>query len=252
MSLLRAFAIVLCYVAMAITAHAGDPCADGEITASYQKDDTLFVQWTGTVRPGMDRRIRETFEATKGRVRAVVLGLFSCGGNTGATDQVIKVLRTMKQTHELTTIVRHGDLCASACISIFLEGTHRIAALTSSWGFHEPSRRDGRDVVSVITNPKATEQMLREYVADGVSKSWLKRLRAKIKGAEWWQTGRDLWQAQSGIITEVLGNSVPRETKEQETSAFACILCGDPGIGYGQRPQPHLPDRMDMLGMPER
>jgi hypothetical protein len=98
--------------------------------------------------------------------------------------------------------------------------------------------------------------MLKEIAGvDGVSKRWLKRLRTEIKGAEWWQTGRDLWESKSGIITEVLSNTVARDTKEQELPAIAltCILCRDPGISYGQKPRPqYLPDFLDMQGMPPR
>jgi len=61
-----------------------------------------------------------------------------------------------------------------------------------------------------------------------------------------------LWEAKSGFITEVLGNSVPRATKEQAV-ARSCILCSDPRISYGQQPRPeYLPDFIDMLGLPPR
>lgn len=46
------------------------------------------------------------------------------------------------------------------------------------------------------------------------------------------------------------GNSVPRETREQDTPiALSCIVCSDPRIAWGQRPRPEfLPDFIDMLG----
>jgi hypothetical protein len=218
------------------------------------KDDALYLEWIGTIGHEMDQRIADEVEQAKHRVRAVVLALSSCGGDSSARNRTIKVLRGIKQTHDLITMVRHGDLCASACVSIFLEGSRRIAVLTSSWVFHEPSRRENVSGTGArVTNPTATQQMLKEYVAAGVSQRWLKRLRTKIKGTEWWQTGRDLSKAQSGLITEVLGNSVPRDTKEQESPTVACVLCSDPLISYGERPRPeYIPDPIDMLGMPPR
>jgi len=250
-------AIFLCCLAMTGAAHAEDPCAEGHIAFGMVKDEVLNLHWSGTIGHGMDERIADEFEKAKHRVKAVALELSSCGGSISSKNRTVTVLRTIKQTHDLRTVVRHGDLCASACVSIFLEGSRRIAALTSSWLFHEPTRRDSVSLTGArITEPEATEQMLREIAAvNGVSKRWLKRLRNKIKGAEWWQTGRDLWEAKSGIVTEVLGNSVLRDSQEQDLSAVAstCILCSDPLISYGQRPRPeYRPDPMDMIGIPRR
>ena len=67
--------------------------------------------------------------------------------------------------------------------------------------------------------------MLKAYAAAGVSKRCLKRLRTKIKGAEWWQTGRELWEAKSGIFTNVIGNSAPR-AKEEEQHFAPAVICG--------------------------
>jgi hypothetical protein len=230
MGVLRTLAIFLCCLAVTVAAHAEDPCASGQLEDAAVKKGMLYLKWIGTVRYEMHKRIAEKFDEVKDKTVAVVLVLSSCGGNADAEEKTIHVLKRIKKTHILFTMVGRGSLCASACVGIFLQGKHRDAALTSSWGFHEPSlqssvRGDGGDTIKRVIVPVQTEAMLKAYAEAGVSKRWLKRLRAKIRGAEWWQTGRDLWEAKSGIITDVIGNSVPR-AKEQEQHFAPVVTCG--------------------------
>jgi len=230
MGLLRTLAACLFCLTLTGAAHAGDPCASGQLEEASVKEGMLYLRWVGTVRYEMDKRIAEKFDEVKDRTVAVALVLSSCGGDADAEGRTVKVLKRIKKTHILFTMVGRGSLCASACVGIFLQGKHRDAALTSSWGFHEPSlqssvRGDDGDTIKRVIVPVQTEAMLKAYAEAGVSKRWLKRLRAKIKGAEWWQTGRDLWEAKSGIITDVFGNSVPRAKEEKEHFA-PVVICG--------------------------
>ena len=106
----------------------------------------------------------------------------------------------------------------------------------------------GYSTVAPITSPEATEQMLKEFEAvDGISKRWLRRLRAKIKRADWWQTGNDLWEAKSGIITNVAGNSVPRDTEEQKSLGAGdlspCVFCSDASIFFRREAAPTISAR---------
>jgi hypothetical protein len=250
-----AFATLLCLVT-APSARAADPCAEGELQAS-RNGDALYLRWTGTVRFEMDRLIASEFDQAKNRIKGVVLSLSSCGGTTATMQRTIAVMKRIKSTHRLTTVVWRGATCASACINIFLEGSRRVAALSSLWLFHEPAVQ-GYSRAGPVTNPDATNQMVKQFESiPEVSKRWLKRLRSNIKGADWWQTGNDLWQAKSGVVTDVLGNSSDRGTREDRTLAideiFPCVVCGDESIYSGEPPpQGTLPDPMDMLGMPPR
>lgn len=210
-------------------AHAEDACASGLLEESAVKDGILYMKWIGTVRYEMDKQIARKFDKVKDKTVAVILVLSSCGGGADAKAKTVDVLKRIKRTHILFTMVGRGSMCASACVEIFLQGKKRHAALTSSWAFHEPSVEagiigDGTTIKRFVL-PEQTETMLKSYAEAGVSKRWLKRLRAKIKGAELWQTGRDLWEAKSGLFTEVMGNSVPRVEVEEQHFAPA-VICG--------------------------
>jgi hypothetical protein len=127
-----ASAIILCCLVSTSAAHAGDPCTEGQLVSSYVDDGTLYLRWTGTVRNDMGKRINGEFDRVMARVKTVELALSSCGGRADAEKRTIDVLKRIKNTHLFSTVVLHGDLCASACVPIFLEGSRRIAALTSS------------------------------------------------------------------------------------------------------------------------
>src|SRR5260370_35113316 len=61
-------------------------------------------------------------------------------GQVEEGDRVIQILNEAKQTRRLVTQVLDGNLCASMCIPIFLQGDDRLAARASNWIFHEATR----------------------------------------------------------------------------------------------------------------
>ena len=51
------------------------------------------------------------------------------------------------------------------------------------------------------------------YVPAGVSETWLNQLRIMIQHSDYWQTGQNLWESNSWIITDPIDNLVPRRTE---------------------------------------
>jgi hypothetical protein len=199
---------------------AADPCAEGELHASaIVGGDTLQLDWIGTVTEKMAPVIAAKFEAYKRRAKSVELSLQSCGGRTDYMAQVIGVLHHIKTTHELTTVVARGSTCASACIPIFLASDRRTAALSSLWFFHRSWRHQlagGVDGVMTRTPGRSSlDRFLKQYYAPaGVSQGWLRGLKAVIaKSGGYWQTGRDLWNDKSGIITKTIGDIQPSDAR---------------------------------------
>ena len=128
----------------------------------------------------------------------VVLFLNSAGGEVEEGDRVIHVLNEIKPTHRLVTAVLNGKLCASMCIPIFLQGDDRLAARTSSWIFHEAAKRGANGKERL----EETLRLLRTYyVPAGVSTHWINSVVPIIKRADLWQSGGDLIEAKTGIVT---------------------------------------------------
>ena len=65
-------------------------------------------------------------------------------------------------------------------------------------------------------SPPLTERMLQDYfLAAGVSEEWLSRLRPLIQHSDYWQTGHNIWEEKSGIITHPIDNLTPRGTERR-------------------------------------
>lgn len=192
-----------------------DPCGTGNLRAStVARKDALVLRWTGKIKAPFYKRLAVEFEKAKKQVRMVLLTLSSCGGNRVEMERAIMLLRRIRKTHKLGTVVGRGDLCASACVPIFLQGQLRWGALTSSWMFHEVWRWADKERSNIKTNRAATERLFQDYFETaGVSESWLNRLRIMVQLSDFWQTGENLWSDKSGIITSPLGNHVPQGSK---------------------------------------
>jgi hypothetical protein len=197
------------------------------IGASTSNPDTLVLHWTGKIAAPMARQIESAFEQRKGQTTRVVLTLASGGGSVQEGERVISVLRRIKQTHRLQTVVNHGQMCGSMCVFIYVQGDRRTAALSSTWLFHETSRQDGKRIISL--NRELWERLVDDYwVPAGVSSAWIEKIKPLTIRSDYWQTGADLVNEDSGIIHEALGNQRPRAVAD----------------GKGQGPQAEIqPDR---------
>lgn len=199
---------------------AADPCAEGELSpATIVDGDKLLLKWSGTVSEKMAPTIAAKFDTYKHRVKSVELSLHSCGGRTDYMDATIGVLRRVKASHQLTTLVERGATCASACIPIFLASDRRVAALSSLWLFHRSWRYQMTGGVDELQTrapgTRSLERFLdRYYASAGVSRKWLARMKDVIeKNGGYWQTGQDLWVRKSGIVTETIGDVQPRDER---------------------------------------
>jgi hypothetical protein len=213
-----------------VQAQAADPCSDEGYPFSITRERTLLILWTGKIRSGMEVGLKIDFDNAKDKVDRVVLVLSSCGGDGWGMQKTVEVLRKIKQTHHLTTVVQRGATCSSACIPIFLQGTVRSAALSSIWMLHQVRTLNladaAADTVAFQVDLAATEAAFADYfIPAGVSKRWLKRVRQKIQAGDYWQTGQNLWDSKSGIVTRPLGNLQQRD-KEDRKYLMPGVVCG--------------------------
>ena len=193
------------------------PCDRGELRASTaSRPGTLYLRWTGRIGAPLYKNIALQFEKAKSQVGAVHFQISSCGGDAKEMERTVGLLRSIKKTHTLETIVDRGGLCASACVPVFLQGKRRWGALTSSWVFHEVWRWADRHRADVRVDRTVTERLFQDYFEPaGVSEKWLNHLRIMVQQSDYWQTGEDLWADKSGIITDPLDNLVPQGTESQ-------------------------------------
>jgi len=227
MKIARAFSILLllaaigslCLEATTVSLQAGATASCGQslVAASDSvRAEMLRLSWTGTITDPMSECILGEFERAKSKTQRVGLHLDSKGGDLVAADRTIAALKKIRETHYLETMVSPGGTCGSACVLVFLAGQRRWGALTSSWLFHEVGRWTDPERTILTTDREKTERVIQDYfLPAGVSETWLRRLRPLIQHSDYWQTGQNLWEDKSGIITHPIGNLAPRSTERR-------------------------------------
>jgi hypothetical protein len=185
----------------------------GELKVEQLKpgSSSVVLSWRGKVAAPMAAQIRDAFERHRHQGTRIVLTLDSGGGSVAEGERFIEVLRRIKETHHLTTAVTQGQKCGSMCVFIYVQGHERVGALTSAWLFHEISRKDPH-TNRIVLNRSQWEELVDKYFRPaGVSDKWIAEMKPYTIGSDYWQTGGDLVQANSGIIHRTLSNHRRRE-----------------------------------------
>jgi ATP-dependent protease ClpP protease subunit len=211
-AILAAIAFALALVAQGLPAGALDlPRGELRVGFSNTRASTVVMTWQGPIAAPMANQIRDAFESRKRQATRLVLRLSSHGGSVAEGERVIEVLRQIKSTHELETVVTQGDVCASMCVFIYVQGQKRYGALTSSWLFHEVSHMDPVTRQTTKLDRTAWERLVDTYFRPaGVSDAWIAELKPRTVDSDYWQTGADLIRSNSGIIHEALANQTAR------------------------------------------
>jgi ATP-dependent protease ClpP protease subunit len=210
--LLAAVALATALVVPGAAARAMEADRMGlKVNLSETRPGTVHLTWTGPIAAPMASQIRDAFESRKGQATRFVLRISSQGGHVPEGERVIEVMRQIRATHQLDTAVTQGDLCASMCVFIYLQGQKRFGAMTSSWLFHEVSHVDLATKQTTKLDRAAFERLVDKYMRPaGVSAEWIADMQPRTVDSDYWQTGADLIRTNSGIINETLGNQTAR------------------------------------------
>jgi ATP-dependent protease ClpP protease subunit len=212
-AILATIAFALAAVALSVPATALDiPRGELKVGFSNTRPGTMIMTWQGAIVAPMANQIRDAFESRKGQATRLVLRLSSHGGSVAEGERVIEVLRHIKGTHQLDTVVSQGDVCGSMCVFIYVQGQKRFGALTSSWLFHEVAHTDPVSKQTIKLDRAAWERLVDKYFRPaGVSEAWIADLKPRTIESDYWQTGSDLIRSNSGVIHEPIANQTARQ-----------------------------------------
>lgn len=211
---------LLAFAAGIVGTAYGVAASDGgnlKLLPAEKSPDAIVMTWVGGVARPMADQIRAAFQDNKDRARRVVFRISSGGGSVAEGERVIEVLRGIRQTHRLETVVERGHRCGSMCVFIYLQGEHRIAALSSLWLFHEVSFHDPQTRQITRLDRPGWERLVNTYFGPaGVSPEWTERMKPLTVKSDYWQTGADLLNDKSGIFHQALGNQQERLIAEPQ------------------------------------
>jgi Clp protease len=172
------------------------------------KPDLVVIEYDGPIVFPMAENLRAIWnEINKNeRFERVLLRLNSPGGTSLHGQDVIDVLKEIRDHALLITLVGEHDLCASMCIPVYLQGETRYASPASSWMFHGASR-----FMSNIPSLSHTLHYFDHFKDRGVDRAFINFLfdgsYVTSPGA-YWISGNEL-AARSNVITNLLPNWRP-------------------------------------------
>jgi hypothetical protein len=182
------------------------------LSRSHKHPEAIIMTWTGTIRPGMAKKIRAAFEKYKDRFRVIEFVLDSWGGSVREGERVIALLQEIKKTHRLYTGVLAGRRCGSMCVFVYVQGQKRYAAPASIWLFHEVSRKDKRSHKIYELDRAQWERLIAKYwVPAGVNPVWIAEMKQHTFQTDYFQTGKDLLDHDSGIVHKALSDEHKRK-----------------------------------------
>jgi hypothetical protein len=182
---------------------------NGKLTVEKDAADARIVilRWRGSIEQPMLAKLKDAVAEHRNGADRFVLSLSSPGGSVGHGGAVIRLLRDLKRSHHLETVLESGATCASMCVPVYLQGETRRANPRSRWMFHDVSFRDA------VTNEKEdgrqsdskarTDRLFDDYFRPaGVSEDWIRDMRLAMKKGDVWRSGEDLLRDRAGIILE--------------------------------------------------
>lgn len=116
--------------------------------------DTVGLRFTGQITAGLAGALEKAlFDGARPLFARVILELDSEGGELGATEHAVTVLKKARSLTTLTTRVMDGKICASGCIALFMTGQVRKASTASMWVFHGACK-SGTNVPSPVATSR--------------------------------------------------------------------------------------------------
>lgn len=144
----------------------------------------------------------------------LVISLNSAGGSVQEGLRVIELIKKEKENRKIGTVVFNGEICASMCVPIYMQGTTRTAAEVSGFMFHGAAMNGFTN----IPNPQVSRQIIEYMIRDGASEKWLMSLWKQgvfTEPTEYWMSGKELFEQKTGVVNAV----VPRFVKFTPWSA---------------------------------
>jgi hypothetical protein len=188
---------------------------DGAMEAA----DMVVIKYDGTIAFPMAANLKEVWDeiAKTGRYQTVVLRLNSPGGTQSEGEEVISILRKIREHAKLVTLVGEHDLCASMCIPLFIQGETRFASPASAWMFHGAALYMS-NIPCLTMTMRYVDYFKHRDVGTSFVNSLVERKYLSSPG-EYWISGSEL-AAQSDIVTRLAPRWNPAEPNPGPVPGF--------------------------------
>jgi hypothetical protein len=172
----------------------------------------VVIEYKGEIDREMAANLETIWKevGTSRRFNRVALRLDSPGGSNLHGARVIELLRNVREHAELTTIVGEGELCASMCVAVYIQGEIRYASPASAWMFHGACR--GMTNIPSLSLTQEHFGIYREREIDPTFIDYLFEEEYVTAPGAYWVSGTELAE-RSNIITRLMPNWKPAEPR---------------------------------------
>jgi hypothetical protein len=175
---------------------------------AFPWNGTLYVNASGMVNESMFSGFESAVEMRKKfDTKKIKIQLNSHGGYIQEGLKIISLLQQEKKHGiKIETFVDNGNVCASMCVPLFVQGEVRKTAPSASFMFHAAHSRTLL-VLSVVSEKQSKEALIDVFEQAGVSSEWLSQLQKNgiFESPEaYWMSGESLFSENSNVATELL------------------------------------------------
>jgi hypothetical protein len=166
-------------------------------------EDQVVIRFTGIIDAPFHIDLKRIWSGLADRYSRVLFDLDSPGGSLAEVEKAIGIISEIRGIARVDTLVRHGSLCASACVAVYMQGEDRIAGGASVWLFHGACHQR-----SNVPSISLTKRFLDILAEAGASVTFLSRLvdeQYVLRPGDFWLSGHELFHVyQANIITRLL------------------------------------------------
>lgn len=170
----------------------------------------LRLTYSGPIIAPFAEQLAALWQAEGEAYSQVELEIDSSGGSLSHAVKVIAVLREIRRTARLVTVVTPGSMCASACVPVYMQGEVRRASTATGWMFHGACGS-----YTNVPSPVPTRLYASLLAEAGLDAGFLCELEDKgylSKPGAYWVSGYELYHLHAaGVITEISGGWQPAE-----------------------------------------
>lgn len=188
--------------------HQGDNDGFLVIQPDPTNDSVVTFILSGPIHPPMFNNLSRAYAEWRSKAETIIIELDSPGGSVDEGDRIITLIKKMNRSHRVRTYVGPDGECLSMCVPIYLHGELRIASVSSTWMFHEPSAVDkftGKQtfVYEFESRQSSQDSFLRYFKRSDMDPEWRENLRVKLRLGDVWKTGGELKEERSNIVMVV-------------------------------------------------
>jgi hypothetical protein len=143
------------------------------------------VRMTGLIKRGDGARFRAFTDGLPAQRGINCINLNSSGGDVAAAVTIADIVHD----RDMTTSIRSGDMCASACALVFFAGGPQRMGKGARLGVHRAATKGGDETPGTIDATAFTAEKLRQYCA---GRGAIVKLLATPPGGIAWLTAEDI------------------------------------------------------------